>query len=156
MTTGMLHLHSLLRYLIVIVAVWAIFQSLSGMNGKKSFTKSDKRPGMLFMIFMDLQLVVGLVLWFTGNLGLKAVQSMGGEVMKNAVARFFVMEHTIGMILALVLVHLGYAATKKASNSDVAKFKKSFWFYLIGFILILAFVPWPFRAELGRGWMPGM
>ncbi|HTO16008.1 MAG TPA: hypothetical protein VLZ83_09560 [Edaphocola sp.] len=156
MTTGMLHLHSTLRYLIVFVAIWAIFKAMSGMNGKKAFTKADQKPGLLYLIGMDLQLVIGLVLYFMGNWGYKIISNGGmAEVVGDGkvVNRFFVMEHPIGMILALILVHLGYAATKKTSNTDQQKFKKSFWMYLISFILIIAFVPWPFR-ELGRAWMP--
>ncbi|HRP89318.1 MAG TPA: hypothetical protein PKX92_04720 [Edaphocola sp.] len=154
MITGMLHLHSTLRYLIVIIAIWAIIKAMSGMGGGKSFTKGDQKPGLFFLICMDLQLVIGLVLYFMGNWGYKLISNGGmGEVMKNSTSRFFAMEHAVGMIIALILVHIGYAASKKASNTDQQKFKKSFWMYLIGFLLILAFVPWPFR-ELGRSWMP--
>lgn len=156
MTTGMLHLHSVLRYLVLIVAIWAIFKSMSGMGGAKAFTKSDQRPGLFFMIGMDLQLLIGLVLYFSGNFGLNSIKQLGmGEVMKNSITRFFAVEHTLGMLLALVLVHIGYAATKKAELSDQKKFKKSFWMYLIALIVIFASIPWPFR-DLGRGWMPGM
>lgn len=157
MNTGLLHLHSLLRYLIILVAIWAIIKAASGMGGGKSYTKSDQRPGLFYLIFMDLQLIVGLLLYVMGNFGIKQIEAMGGmgEVMKNNVARFFVMEHTLGMILAIILVHIGYANTKKANLSDRKKFSKSFWFFLISFIVILASIPWPFR-DLGRGWMPGM
>jgi hypothetical protein len=156
MTTGMLHLHSILRYLILIVAVWAIFKSLSGMNGGKSFSKADQKPGMFYMILMDTQVLIGLILYFIGNFGFKAIQNLGmGEVMKNNITRFFAMEHLLGMLIALVLVHVGYSATKKTNLSDQKKYKKSFWMYLLALIVIFAFIPWPFR-ELGRGWMPGM
>ncbi len=156
MTTGMLHLHSILRYLILLVALWAIFKSMSGMGGGKAFTKSDQKPGLFYMILMDVQLLVGLILYFSGSFGLNSIKQLGmGEVMKNSVTRFFAIEHTLGMIIALVLVHIGYAATKKAELSDQKKFKKSFWMYLIALIVIFASIPWPFR-DLGRGWMPGM
>ncbi|MNE54804.1 hypothetical protein D3C80_1496170 [compost metagenome] len=156
MNTGLLHVHSLLRYLIVIVGLWAIFKAASGMSGGKAYTKSDQRPGLFYLIFMDLQLVVGLLLYVMGGFGIKRIQEMGmAEVMKDQISRFFVMEHTLGMLIALILVHIGYAQTKKAALSDQKKYSKSFWFFLISFIIILASVPWPFR-ELGRGWMPGM
>lgn len=156
MNTGLLHVHSLLRYLIVIVGLWAIFKAASGMGGGKAYTKSDQRPGLFYLIFMDLQLVVGLLLYVMGGFGIKRIQEMGmGEVMKDSISRFFVMEHLLGMLIALILVHIGYAQTKKTDLSDQKKYSKSFWFFLISFIFILASIPWPFR-ELGRGWMPGM
>lgn len=155
METGMLHLHSVLRYLILAAALWSIFQMASGLNGKKVFTKSDKRPALLFMILMDLQLLVGLYLYFFLPNGIKKISQVGmGPVMEDKVSRFFAIEHLLGMAIALILVHIGYAVTKKPIE-DSKKFKRAFWMFLIALVLMLAFIPWPFR-ELGRGWMPGM
>lgn len=153
MFTGMLHLHSVLRWVILIVALWAIIKMAAGMNGKKVFTPSDKRPALFFQIFMDIQLLVGLYLYFVGEWGLKSINRSGfGEVMKTAITRFFAVEHLVGMLIAVILVHIGYGATKKASP-DKKKFSKAFWCFLIALIVILVSIPWPFR-ELGRGWMP--
>ncbi len=157
METGMLHLHSIVRYLVLLFALWAIVKMATGMSGGKAFTKSDKRPAMLFMIIMDIQLLIGIYLYFFGNWGIKLIQESGsmGELMKNNVARFFVVEHITGMIIALILVHTGYAATKK-SGADKTKFRRAFWFFLIALIVMLVTIPWPFRTELGRGWLAGM
>jgi hypothetical protein len=95
-------------------------------------------------------------LYFTGPWGIKNIQNMGmANVMKDAIGRFFAVEHTIGMILALVLVHIAYASSKK-NSSDLAKHKKMFWFNCIALIIMLASIPWPFRAAIGRAWFPGM
>lgn len=154
MQTGMLHLHSILRWLVLLVALWAIVKMASGRSGKKSFTNADKRPALFFLIIMDLQLLVGLYLYFVGPWGLKNIQNQGfGNIMKDSMSRFFAVEHLLGMLIALILVHTGYAATKK-NVPDQKKFNKAFWCFLIAFILILASIPWPFREALGRGWMP--
>lgn len=63
MLTGLQHLHNFLRWFILLFALWTIVKSLSGMNGGRSFTKSDKRPAMLLMIFADIQLLLGIVLY---------------------------------------------------------------------------------------------
>lgn len=155
MYKGLLDLHSVLRYLLLIAAIWAIAKMASGMNGKKTFTNADKRPAMFFMILMDIQFLIGLYLYFFGPMGYKLFQVMpAGEVMKNDVSRFFAIEHITGMIISLVLVHIGYATIKK-NIPDVKKFKKGFWYFLIALIIMLASIPWPFR-DLGRGWFPGM
>lgn len=154
MYTGMLHLHSVLRWIVLIVAIWAIVKMASGRNGGKSFTASDKRPALFFLITMDLQLLVGLYLYFVGPFGIKNIQNQGfGNVMKDAASRFFAVEHILGMLVSVILVHIGYAATKKA-GADKQKFNKAFWCFLIALIVILAVIPWPFRETLGRGWMP--
>lgn len=156
MLTGMLHLHSLLRYVILIVGIIAIIKMAKGMSSNKKFTDADKKPGLFFLISMDLQLLIGLVLYFIGNWGIKQIQAVGfGEVMSNSIGRFFAMEHALGMVIAIILVHVGFAMTKKTDVPDQKRFKHGFFFFLIAYLLILAFIPWPFR-ELGRGWMPGM
>lgn len=155
MQTGMLHLHSILRWLVLIVALWAIVKMASGRSGSKAFTASDKRPALFFLIIMDLQLLVGLYLYFTSPVwGWASIKNNGfGVVMKDAAMRFFAVEHLLGMLIALILVHAGYSATKK-NIADQKKFNKAFWCFLIAFILILASIPWPFREALHRGWMP--
>ena len=153
MFIGMLHLHSVLRWIVLIVALWAIIKMASGMSGKKPFTKSDKRPALFFQITMDLQMLIGLYLYFFGEWGMKSISRSGfAEVMKSSIPRFFALEHFVGMLLAVILVHIGYGATKKAT-SDKKKFTTAFWCFLVALIVIFAFIPWPFR-ELGRGWMP--
>lgn len=150
----MLHLHSVLRWLVLIVALWAIIKMAMGRSGSKSFTASDKRPGLFYMILMDIQLLVGAFLYVSGPWGIKNIQNQGmGNIMKESVNRFFAIEHVLGMLVALILVHIGYAATKKPI-ADKKKFNKAFWFFLVAFLLILASIPWPFRTHLGRGWMP--
>ncbi|MEM6358507.1 MAG: hypothetical protein AAF149_12075 [Bacteroidota bacterium] len=54
------------------------------------------------------------------------------------------------MALALVLIAIGYSKSKKAS-ADSKKFKLIFGFFLVGFILILAGISWPFQ-NYGTGW----
>ncbi|HET8572945.1 MAG TPA: hypothetical protein VFL76_03655 [Edaphocola sp.] len=152
MQTGILDFHSAMRYLIILVALWTLIQLASGLNGKKKFTSVDKRPGMIFMILMDIQLLAGLFLYFFGSWGLKSIRSYGmGETMRNSMTRFFAIEHETGMLIALILVHIAYALTKKTKLSDKTRFSKPFWLFLIAFLFILSFIPWPFRESLGRG-----
>lgn len=152
MQTGILDFHSAMRYLVILVALWTIFQLASGLSGKRPFRPADKRPGLFFMILMDLQLLAGLFLYFFGDWGLNSIRSYGmGATMQNTMTRFFAIEHETGMIIALILVHIAYAITKKKNLTDKAKFSKAFWLFLVAFLFILSFIPWPFRESLGRG-----
>lgn len=63
--------------------------------------------------------------------------------MKNDVARFFTMEHSVMMLIAIALITIGRITSKKAVT-DEAKFKKAFTFFLIALLVILAAIPWPF------------
>ena len=147
-------IHSILRWLVLLTALYSSVKALMGMLHRSSFTKSDNSAGMYFTGVMDFQLIIGLVLYFTSGLGLKNIQANGmGFVMKDAYARFFAVEHITMMILAIVIVHIGRAKSKKAAT-DLAKHKTAFWFYLIGLIIILAAIPWPFRKGFeAMGWI---
>lgn len=155
MEQGILHLHNFMRWAVLIFGVWTIFQSMGGMSGGKAFTDKNKRIAMFFMISCDIQLLLGLVLYFIGPWGIKNIQNMGmGEVMKDSVSRFYAMEHNLMMLIAIALVHIGYSAAKKGEDSK--KFKKLFWFSLIAIIIMLISIPWPFREGVGRALFPGM
>jgi ammonia channel protein AmtB len=150
------HAHNFLRWVVLILALLTIIKSYMGMSNKKAFTAADKKMPLFFMISMDIQLLLGLALYFTGAWGLKNIQNLGmGEVMKDASSRFFAIEHTIGMVLAIVFAHVAYAFAKKQMD-DTAKFKKIFIFSLLSFVVMLASIPWPFREAIARPLFPGM
>lgn len=152
----MIHLHNLLRWVVLILAVAAVIKSYSGMSGKKAFTPGDKKISLFFMIAMDIQLLIGLVLYFTGAWGIKNIQNMGmSAIMKDSVSRFYAIEHGFGMLIAIIFAHVAYAFAKKNIDDD-KKFKKIFWFSLLSLIVMLVCIPWPFRATLGRPLFPGM
>lgn len=153
MERGLLDFHNLMRWVILVLALVTIVRSLGGMNGGKAFTAGMRKTAMFLMIAADIQLLLGLSLYYMkGWLGLL---TSGSGVMSNAYSRFFAVEHMLGMIIALVLIHVGYSSVKK-NIPDAAKYKKLFWFTLIALVVILASIPWPFREMVARPWFPGM
>lgn len=155
MYNGMLHLHSFLRWVILILLLVAIFKSFTDRD--KAFTAGHRKTGLFLMICADVMLLVGLYQWFAGNLGLKSIQANGfGNVMKNATLRFFAVEHTIGILVAIILIHTGYSFSKK-NVPDAQKHKRILLLYGLALLIILISIPWPFRAVgAGRSWFPGM
>jgi len=144
MYNGLLHLHSILRWVIILLLLITIFQAFA------------KKPGLgktslWLMITAHTTLILGFYQWFTGTLGLKAIQDAGfGEVMKNATSRFFAVEHFAGMLIAIILI------TVARGKAKTLNYKASSWLLLIALIIILVSVPWPFREGIGRSWFPGM
>jgi hypothetical protein len=99
------------------------------------------------MITLHTQLIIGLVQYFITSGKVKFFDGW----MKEAAFRFYGMEHLMGMLIAIVLITLGYSKSKRGTT-DSEKFKPIKLFYLIGFILIIASIPWPFRTALGGSW----
>ena len=155
MQTGLVHLHNLLRWVILILLLVSIYKSYSGWKSGKQFAAGDKKIWLFTMIASHITLLLGLYQWAFGRIGLFSTPlSSFGALMKDKVARFFIVEHPTLMVLAIVFITLGHGMAKK-SVDDETKYKKAFRFFLIALILILVAVPWPFR-EVARPWFPGM
>ena len=147
----LVHLHSIGRWLVLLFLLIGIFRSLTA--GRRAYNRADARNGLILTIVTDLMLLVGIVLWFIGPWGYQQIQGNGmGEVMRIPASRFYVMEHTVGMLIAVILIHIGKSQGKKAIP-DAAKHRRTLIFYAIALLLILVSIPWPFR-EIGsmRGW----
>jgi hypothetical protein len=142
-------LHSLVRWFIMFFGLWTVFNALTGVFGKRPYTPSDNRTNLFFMISCDIQLLIGLILYFTGP-WFDKLKDLGNN-MKDANSRFFTMEHSVMMLIAWVLVHIGRTAVKNA-DGDAAKHKRSLIFFGLVMLLIIAAVPWPFREAIGRPW----
>lgn len=152
MDTTLVQIHSILRWIILVLILVAIFRSMGA--GNKPFTNGHKKNGLFLMIAADIMLLLGLVQWLTGGYGLKAIQNNGmSAVMKDSVMRFFAVEHLAMMLIAIILIHVGYSFSKK-NIPDAKKHSKTALFYIIALVIMLAAIPWPFRAAgMGRGWI---
>lgn len=156
MYNGMLHLHSFLRWLILILLLVALFKHF--MDRSKPFATGHKKLGLWLMICADVMLLVGIYQWAFGKTwGLISIRSRGfGEVMQDSVARFYAIEHTTGMLLAILFIHLSYSYGKK-SVPDSKKHNRILLYLVLALLIILISVPWPFReVGAGRTWFPGM
>jgi hypothetical protein len=146
MYNGLLHTHNLLRWIILILLLVALYQSYSK---KAGLAKSS----LWLMITAHITLVLGLYQYFTSEtVGYSIIKRMDGfgNVMKDSFARFWVAEHFAGMLIAIILITIARGKAKKLSYSA------AFWFYLTALIVILVSIPWPFRDLIGRPWFPGM
>ncbi|MBO6516455.1 MAG: hypothetical protein JJ975_07875 [Bacteroidia bacterium] len=145
MEKGMLHAHSWLRWVLLIIALLAIVSAIAGWLGKKPYTKTHNRLALFLTISADLQLLIGLVLYFFVSAITKTAFQDFGAAMKNPEIRFYAVEHILVMIIGIALFHIGKVKAKKA-DSDVQKHKISAIYYGIGLLLILSRIPW----ESGR------
>jgi len=141
MYTGLLHTHNLFRWLVLLAMVFAVSFAFIGWFKKRGWNKKDNITGLVLTIFMDIQFLVGIILYAFVSPLTKAAFSDFGAAMKNSALRFYAVEHILLMIIALVLVHIGRSKSKKA----VAPWKKhraAAIYYMIALVLILAAIPW--------------
>ena len=147
MNSAFLHTHSGLRWIVLILAVAATFKYIMGWLGNKEFNSSDNKLGLFYMISMDVQLLVGLIMYCF----ISPITSGFHIDMSDTVSRFWGVEHISMMVLAVAFVHVGRTLTKKGTDSS-SKFRRGGLMYLISLLFILAAIPWPWRELIGRPW----
>lgn len=141
MYTGLLHSHNGLRWLVLISFLFAIGFAVSGWIKKRKFEKKDNIAGLVLVLFMDLQFIVGIVLYAFVSPITKAAFANFGNAMKNSDLRFYAVEHILLMVIALVLVHIGRIKSKSKTIGWKGH-KSAAIYYLVSILLILVAIPW--------------
>jgi cytochrome c oxidase assembly factor CtaG len=142
MYSSALWLHSLLRWAVLLAGLVAWFRAIGAKTAKRPWTPKDELWGLLLTISADLQLVVGLVLYFV----LSPITKMGMQnfaaAMRIDTARFFTVEHALGMLIAIALIHVGRVKIRKAAD-PARKHRLAMIFFGIAMVLVIISTPWP-------------
>jgi phosphoglycerol transferase MdoB-like AlkP superfamily enzyme len=145
MVTGMLHLHSILRWIILLLLLVALFQAFTKNRGLQ-------KTSLWLLIAAHTIFLIGLYQLIAGRYGITKGLPEGVELMKNKFYRFYWIEHPLMMFIAISLITVARGKVKKGN------FQTAGWLLLVALLVILAAVPWPFRDVVGvsRHWLPGM
>ena len=139
--TAVLVVHSYLRWLVILAGLIAVGRALAGTFGRKRWTPADDRAGFWFVTALDLQVLLGLLIYvFLSPFTHQAFADFGAA-MKNSALRFWAVEHILGMVIGLVLVHLGRVRTRKTDS--LRRHKVAAIFFGLALAIILASIPWP-------------
>lgn len=114
MYSTLLGLHSGLRYIVLILLVLALVGAIIGLFGKKAYTEGNRKINLFAMIFTHTQFLVGLILYFFSPI---VNYSNMGEAMKDAMTRYWTVEHSVMMLFAIILITVGHSRSKKASEA---------------------------------------
>jgi hypothetical protein len=136
-----LAVHNIVRWIVLLLGVWAVYCSASGWLGKRPWTASDRKAGVYFSSAFDTQLLLGLVLYFFLSPITRAALADFGAVMGDSGLRFFAIEHTLFMLVGVVLVHLGSILPKKAAMDNL-KHQRAFIFFGLALVILLLGTPW--------------
>jgi len=134
--------HSWLRWIVLIAALFAIARGIAGAAGRRQWTPLDDRAGAWFVMALDLQLLLGLLLYFALSPITRAAMRDFGDAMQSSGLRFWAVEHLFGMIVAVVFAHVGRARTKKLAD-PVARHKVAAICFVLALLAILVSIPWP-------------
>jgi hypothetical protein len=149
----LLVLHSLLRWVVVVLALVVIVRALSAMNSDRAYDATDDKLGAAFLGTVHLQALLGLIMHVALSPTVKAAMHMGGAAMRDAVLRFWFVEHlTMGLLVAILVTVVRVRAKKR--STDKAKHKFIAIGTMVALAVMLAMIPWPFRPGVGRSLLP--
>ena len=133
-------IHSYWAYLVVALLLFAVLNAVTGLRSNRNFKDKDLRIGLFTLIVSHIQLLIGLG-WYFMSPWYKAFKEDSAAVMGNAETRLLALEHPLTMIIAIVLITMGWSKHKKKEESK-DKFKSFVIFYGIALLLVLVRIPW--------------
>jgi hypothetical protein len=143
---SILVVHSLLRWAAILFGIIAVTRAFRGTVSRAAWQRTDDRSGIFFVASLDLQLLLGLLLYFFLSPLTTAAFGDMGAAMRSPVLRFWAVEHSALMIAAVVLAHIGRARSRRAVEA-VAKHRRAVLFFGLALAAILVATPWPFMAH---------
>jgi NADH:ubiquinone oxidoreductase subunit 2 (subunit N) len=133
--------HSYWAYLVVLLLVIAVVNAIIGLSQNKKFTDKDLRISLFTLIVIHIQLILGFIVYYVSPY-YESMREMGmGATMKDAGVRLYIIEHPLMMILAIILITMGFSKHKK-QTTDKGKFKTLTIFYGLGLLFVLSRIPW--------------
>lgn len=150
MYSGTLLLHSWLRWVVLITGVLVVLRAISGVSGRRLWTPADDRAALWFTIALDVQLLVGLLLYFVLSPFTTDAMKDFGAAMRTPSLRFWAVEHVFGMVIGVALAHVGRVRIRKAEMSR--RHLVAVIFFGLALVAILASIPWPGTPN-GRPWI---
>jgi hypothetical protein len=142
MYTLLIVTHSWLRWFVLVAGVLAVARALAGRSSLRTWGSGDDAPGRWYARLLDLQFVVGIVLYVWASPITTIARQHMAESMSSSATRFWLVEHPLGMIVALALAHIGHARVRR-SQTDRARFTRAALFYGASVLIAFLSTPWP-------------
>ncbi len=147
----LLTLHSFTRWLVLCSLLYALWRAYRGWVSNKQFSGHDNTVRHITATIAHVQLIIGLCLYFVSPLIKYFLQNYKVAVHDREI-RFFGMEHSLMMIIAVTLITTGSVLAKR-KPTDNQKFKTMAIWFTLALIVILTNIPWPFSPLVNRPWL---
>ena len=145
-----LYIHSIIRWLVLAAGAYALMRTWRGRLGGRPWEKADGLVARVFVSVMDLQLLVGIILY-----GIFSPAVAGGFMQPEIAVpsrglRFWMIEHPLAAVVAVALAHVGYLKAKKGGANA---HRDASLFFTLAVVIVLAALPWPIFSY-GRALWP--
>jgi cytochrome b561 len=143
-----LAVHSLVRWFVLTSLLFSIFRAYNGWFSKRKFSVTDNSVRHWTATIAHIQLIFGLWIYFISPIIDYFLHNYKDAVHQRQI-RFFGMEHSLMMIMAIIIITIGSAKVKH-KQADNEKFRTMAIWFTIGLLIILANIPWPFSPLTSR------
>ena len=144
----LLFFHSIVRWLVLVSLILAIFRAYNGLKTNAVFSKTDDSVRHWTATISHIQLTIGSVLYFTSPL-IKFFLANFKEQIRNIDLAFFGLAHILLMTISVVLITIGSAIAKR-KTTDREKFRTMLTWFSIALLIIFISIPWPFSPFANR------
>jgi len=139
-------LHSWLRWVVILLGLVATIRAIAGASSRRPWVRIDDTISKLFARTLDVQMLLGLLLYFVFSDLLTVARADMSRAMANPAIRFWLVEHVTGMLIAIALAHVGTVRIRKATDGTT-RFTQAALFYGLSLIAVLLASPWPWLAH---------
>lgn len=147
----LIFLHSIVRWLLLIALLLAIYMAYKGNRYNAVFSKQANALRHWTATIAHIQLMIGMIV-YTQSPIIKYLWKNIQQATQNKDSLFFGLIHIGLMLAAIVVITIGSASAKR-KMSDKEKFKTLLvWFTVALFIIIVA-IPWPFSPLANRPYL---
>ncbi len=121
----LVQVHSLFRWVVLLLGVLALALSAMAAAGARPWDRLTERLAFFFPLAMDLQALVGILLWLLG------------QRWNDAYLGWF---HPLAMIGAVGLAHIGRSRSERADGAR-ARGRQAALFFAISLVVVLIAIP---------------
>jgi hypothetical protein len=133
-----LFIHSWIRWIALVASVGTVLAAIRRQDA------TTERWAMVAMMTLDIQMLIGLILYLGLSPNMSEILAHFGDSMKDPTARFWAVEHITAMFGAIILAHVGRVLARKARSADAKRLRLLVCFS-VATVLMIAGMPWPGR-----------
>ena len=133
-------IHGYFMWVVLALAIITPVAFIAAWLGKRPYTNTHNRLSLFYTIAVDIQLLLGLVVYFFASGKIQYVFSFGSEALEDSTYRYYAIEHPAAMILAIAFVHAGRIVSRKGTDEN-ARLRLGSIMFVIALILMLVRLP---------------
>jgi len=143
-----LHIHSYWRWLVLVSMLIIVLKSIIGYKSNSDYNSKDATLRKVTVSILHIQFILGSIIYSFSPLVKTFFKNISENIHEREI-RFFAIEHSLMMLIAIVIVTIGAVKVKKQPDIKL-QHKTTYVWFSIALIIILLNIPWEFSPLVNR------